>query len=204
MPADLRTAPDRSGAAAAAAGAAAHECAPAPRRPPQRRPRGVVVGALLAATALAVLVQVLVRFVLTAVGINISAPWTERRSAALHADLDGLPRRRGSAARRAQMIRARGSLVRRLPARIGVPIPLTPRSALSVAFFVLLIWVGLPFVRARPHRDEPPVMNLEKSIVYWALPVGAGLMILNSLALVLETVLERRDIRFAADGPAVD
>jgi hypothetical protein len=31
------------------------------------------------------------------------------------------------------------------------------------------------------------------------MPVGMALMILNSLALIAETVLEGRDIRFAAD-----
>ena len=153
----------------------------------------VVVGALLAATALAVLVQVLVRFVLTAVGINISAPWTEEiaRYTLIWMVFLGA----GVGCRRAQMI-ALEFLVRRLPARIGVPIRYAT-IALSIAFFVLLIGVGLPFVELG-RTETSPVMNVEKSIVYWALPVGAGLMILNSLALVLETVLDRRDIRFAA------
>ncbi|WJY21151.1 TRAP transporter small permease subunit [Fontisubflavum oceani] len=37
----------------------------------------LVVGGLLMMVAVAVFFQVLVRFVLTALGINISAPWTE-------------------------------------------------------------------------------------------------------------------------------
>lgn len=156
----------------------------------------VLVGALLAVTAGAVLFQVLVRFVLTAAGINVSAPWTEElaRYALIWMVFLGA----GVGCRRAQMI-ALEFLVRRLPARIGVPIRYAT-IALSIAFFVLLAVVGLPFVELG-RTETSPVMNIEKSIVYWALPVGAGLMILNSLALVVECAIERRDIRFAADAP---
>ena len=43
------------------------------------------------------------------------------------------------------------------------------------------------------------MLGITKDKVYWAMPVGMGLMILNSLALIAETLLEGRDIRFAAD-----
>lgn len=159
----------------------------------------LVVGALLAVTAGAVLYQVIVRFVLTAAGIVVSAPWTEElaRYSLIWMVFLGA----GVGCRRAQMI-ALEFLVRRLPARIGVPIRYAT-IGLSLLFFVLLAWIGLPFVELG-RTETSPVMNLDKSLVYWALPVGAGLMILNTLALVVEAALEGRDIRFAADGPAAD
>ncbi|GGK50861.1 TRAP transporter small permease [Salinarimonas ramus] len=159
----------------------------------------LVVGALLAVTAGAVLYQVIVRFVLTAAGINVSAPWTEElaRYTLIWMVFLGA----GVGCRRAQMI-ALEFLVRRMPARIGVPIRYGT-IALSIAFFGLLFWIGLPFVELG-RTETSPVMNLEKSVVYWALPVGAMLMILNSIALVVECTLDKRDIRFAADGPAAD
>lgn len=157
----------------------------------------ILVGALLATTFAAVFYQVLVRFVLTSIGVNISAPWTEELARYCLIWMVFLGAAIGC--RRAQLI-ALEFVVRALPARIGVPVRYAT-IALSIAFFALLVHVGLPFVELG-RTETSPVMNIRKSIVYWAMPVGASLMILNSLALVLESLLERRDIRFAADDAA--
>jgi TRAP-type C4-dicarboxylate transport system permease small subunit len=150
----------------------------------------LLVGFLLAVTATAVMIQVLVRFVLTTLGINLSAPWTEElaRYSLIWMVFLGA----GVGCRNAQMI-ALEFVVRSLPRRFGVPLRYLTILT-SVAFFVLLIVVGLSFVDLG-RTETSPVMNIQKSLVYWALPVGAGLMIVNSFALILETVLERRDIR---------
>ncbi len=152
------------------------------------------VGLLLAVVSVAVMAQVLVRFVLTAAGLNISAPWTEElaRYCLIWMIFLGA----GVGVRRSQMI-ALEFVVRKVPARIGVAMRYFV-IAISVVFFCLLVWVGLEFV-ALGRSETSPVMGITKDLVYWAMPVGAVLMILNSLALVVETLIEGRDIRYAAD-----
>ncbi|WP_168219857.1 TRAP transporter small permease [Pseudotabrizicola formosa] len=154
----------------------------------------VLVGLLLMVVTVAVFGQVTVRFVLTAGGINISAPWTEElaRYALIWMVFLGA----GVGVRHAQMIALEFG-VRRLPARIGIPVRYLS-IVLCVAFFALMVWVGISFVDLG-RSETSPVLGITKDYVYWAMPVGAGLMILNALALVLDIGLSGRDIRFAAD-----
>jgi TRAP-type C4-dicarboxylate transport system permease small subunit len=154
----------------------------------------LVVGLLLAVVAAAVFYQVLVRFVLTAAGINISAPWTEELARYTLIWMVFLGAAVG--VRHARMIALEFG-VRRLPAKVGVPVRYGV-ILLSIAFFGLLLWVGFGFLDLG-RSETSPVLGITKDRVYWAMPVGMGLMILNSLALIAETVLEGRDIRFAGD-----
>ncbi len=153
-----------------------------------------VVGALLALMSIAVMGQVTVRFVLTAFGYNVSAPWTEElaRYSLIWMIFLGA----GVGVRHSQMI-ALEFLVRKVPASIGVTMRYCV-IALSIVFFALLIWVGLAFVELG-RSETSPVMGITKDLVYWAMPVGATLMIINSLALVAQSLLERRDIRYMGD-----
>lgn len=154
----------------------------------------LVVGLLLMAVSAAVLWQVTVRLVLTAAGINLSAPWTEEfaRYCLIWMVFLGA----GIGVRHARMI-ALEFVVRALPALVGIPLRYGV-TLLSVVFFTLLIWVGVQFV-GLGRTEVSPVMGLRKDWVYWAMPAGAALMILNSVALVIETVLEGRDLRYAAE-----
>ena len=153
-----------------------------------------IVSALLAIVALAVMIQVLVRFVLTAAGINISAPWTEELARYTLIWMVFLGAAVG--VRHARMIALEFG-VRKLPARAGVPIRYAV-MIMSIAFFGLLFWVGLDFLELG-RSETSPVLGITKDRVYWAMPVGMVLMILNSLALIAETIVEGRDIRFASD-----
>ena len=153
-----------------------------------------IVSALLAIVALAVMTQVLVRFVLTAAGINISAPWTEELARYTLIWMVFLGAAVG--VRHARMIALEFG-VRKLPARAGVPIRYAV-MIMSIAFFGLLFWVGLDFLELG-RSETSPVLGITKDRVYWAMPVGMVLMILNSLALIAETIVEGRDIRFASD-----
>lgn len=153
-----------------------------------------LVAALLAVVALAVLGQVMVRFVLTAAGINISAPWTEELARYTLIWMVFLGAAVG--VRHARMIALEFG-VRKLPSRAGVPIRYAV-MILSMAFFGLLFWVGLDFIELG-RSETSPVLGITKDWVYWAMPVGMVLMILNSLALIAETIVENRDIRFASD-----
>lgn len=154
----------------------------------------LLVGVLLMVVAGAVMWQVTVRFVLTAAGMNISAPWTEElaRYALIWMVFLGA----GIGVRHARMIALEFG-VRKLPAPAGIALRYLS-ILLAVGFFALMIWVGLKFVNLG-RTETSPVLGITKDRVYWAMPVGAGLMLLNTLALVLDTVLQRRDIRFVAD-----
>ena len=153
-----------------------------------------IVSALLAVVALAVMFQVLVRFVLTAAGVNISAPWTEELARYTLIWMVFLGAAVG--VRHARMIALEFG-VRKLPARAGIPIRYVV-MIMSIAFFGLLFWVGLDFLELG-RSETSPVLGITKDWVYWAMPAGMVLMILNSLALIAETVIEERDIRFASD-----
>lgn len=158
--------------------------------------RGVtmIVAALLAVVSVAVMAQVSVRFILTSVGINISAPWTEElaRYALIWMVFLGA----GVGVRHARMIALEFG-VRKLPANAGIPIRYAV-MILSIAFFGLLFWVGVDFIELG-RSETSPVLGITKDYVYWAMPVGSALMILNSLTLIAETIIEGRDIRFASD-----
>lgn len=153
-----------------------------------------LVAALLAIVALAVMGQVTVRFVLTAFGINISAPWTEEIARYTLIWMVFLGAAIG--VRHARMIALEFG-IRKLPKGIGVPIRYAV-MIMSMAFFGLLFWVGMDFLELG-RSERSPVLGITRDYVYWAMPIGMVLMILNSLALIAETILEGRDIRFASD-----
>lgn len=153
-----------------------------------------IVAALLAVVATAVMVQVLVRFVLTAAGINISAPWTEELARYTLIWMVFLGAAVG--VRHARMIALEFG-IRKLPPRGGIPVKYAV-TLLCIAFFGLLFVVGVDFL-ALGRTETSPVLGITKDWVYLAMPVGMVLMILNSLALIAETLVEGRDLRFASD-----
>ncbi len=154
----------------------------------------IIVALLLAGVAIAVMGQVTVRFILTAFGINISAPWTEEVARYLLIWMVFIGAAIG--VRHARMIALEFG-VRKLPKGIGVPIRYAV-MIMSIAFFGLLFWVGMDFLELG-RSERSPVLGITRDYVYWAMPVGMVLMILNSLALIAETIAEGRDIRFASD-----
>jgi TRAP-type C4-dicarboxylate transport system permease small subunit len=91
-----------------------------------------------------------VRFVLTAAGINISAPWTEELARYTLIWMVFLGAAVG--VRHARMIALEFG-VRRLPAP-GIPLRYGV-MLLCMAFFGLLLWVGLDFIELGRVRDEP-------------------------------------------------
>lgn len=153
-----------------------------------------IVAMLLGVVALAVLVQVLVRFVLTSLGINISAPWTEELARYTLIWMVFLGAAVG--VRHARMIALEFG-IRKIPGSIGIPLRYGVMLT-CIAFFGLLFSVGIDFLELG-RSETSPVLGITKDRVYWAMPVGMVLMILNSLALIAETILEGRDIRFASD-----
>jgi TRAP-type C4-dicarboxylate transport system permease small subunit len=149
-----------------------------------------VIGLLLAVMTVAVLTQVLVRFVLTAAGINISAAWTEElaRYALIWVVFLGA----AIGCRRRQLISLE-FVVRWLPSLPGQGLVYLG-LLVCLGFFGLLISVGLAFMELGAVETSP-VMQVPKAWVYAAMPAGASLMILNTAVLMAETLMRRRDIR---------
>lgn len=153
-----------------------------------------VIGLLLAVMTVAVLTQVLVRFVLTTVGVNLSAAWTEELARYVLIWIVFLGA--GIGCRKRQLISLE-FVVRWLPSLPGQGIVHVGLLA-CIGFFALLISVGLAFMDLGAVETSP-VMQIPKSWVYAAMPAGAGLMILNTATLMAETLLARRDIRLVGD-----
>lgn len=152
-----------------------------------------LIGALLAVISVVVLTQVVVRFVLTSLGINISAPWTEELARYLLVWLIFLGAAVGC--RRMQLI-SLDFVVKWLPAPLGKA---ARYAAFALCFwiFVLMIQYGTQFVVIIGRSELSPVMQISKEWVYWAMPVGAALMMVNTLAFLVEIILDGKDIRYA-------
>jgi TRAP-type C4-dicarboxylate transport system permease small subunit len=160
----------------------------------------MVVGLLLAVVAGLVVVQVTVRFVLTAAGINLSVPWTEELARFTLIWMVFLGAAVG--VRHSRLI-ALEFAIRKLPGIAGIPLRYLV-LLVCVGFYALLVSVGTDFL-ALGRTERAPVTGITRDRIYWAMPVGAGLMILNTLTLILESWVERFDIRLAVDrAPEID
>ena len=140
--------------------------------------------------------QVMVRFLLTSFGVTISAPWTEELSRYFMIWIIFLGG--AVACRRSQLI-ALEIIMLRLPRRLGIAMRYLALFT-CLAFYVLMCQLGLQFLEFGAIETSP-VMGIAKNWVYWAMPVGFVLMIVNTLALVLESWLSRGDIRLAGQSP---
>jgi TRAP-type C4-dicarboxylate transport system permease small subunit len=153
-----------------------------------------LIGLLLAVMTFAVLTQVLVRFVLTAAGINLSAAWTEEVARYVLIWIVFLGA--GIGCRKRQLISLE-FIVRWLPSLPGQAIVHLGLLA-CIGFFGLLISVGLAFMELGAVETSP-VMQVPKAWVYAAMPAGASLMLLNTAVLMAETLMQRQDIRLVGD-----
>ncbi len=154
-------------------------------------------GAFLFGMCAATLVQVIVRFVLTAFHVNVAVPWSEEIARYLMIWIIFLGA--AVACRRAQLISLE-FIVRALPVRLGKSLRFVG-LILCLMFFFLLIKLGLQFVELG-HVETSPVMSVSKVYVYWAMPVGVALMIVNTLALIAETLIHGKDIRLVSGEDA--
>ncbi len=152
-----------------------------------------LTGALLAVISVVVLMQVIVRFVLTSAGINISAPWTEEIARYLLVWMIFLGAAVGC--RRMQLISLE-FVVKGAPRLLGIIIRHLA-LALCLGLFLLLLRFGVQFVQVLGASELSPVMQISKTWVYWAMPAGAALMIVNTLAFIAESWLDGRDIRIS-------
>jgi TRAP-type C4-dicarboxylate transport system permease small subunit len=149
------------------------------------------LGLLLAIISIVVLMQVIVRFVLTAAGVNIAAPWTEELARYLLVWMIFLGA--GVGCRRMQLI-ALTFVINWLPPWLGSAARLLALCLCLWLFGILLVY-GWQFVQLIGRSEMSPVMQISKSWVYWAMPVGAALMIVNTLAFIAEALMPGGDMR---------
>lgn len=159
----------------------------------------ILCGLLLAVATLSVFFQVLVRFVLDVAGLNVSAAWTEEvaRYSFIWAVFIGV----GVISRVAGLI-AVEMLPQLLPAPFGKYVKLGA-IAVTIAFFVLLLYVGSHFA-IDGSFETSPVLRLKMSYIYAALPVGAFLAIVNLTILFIEGAFYSKDLLETDPELAVD
>lgn len=149
----------------------------------------VLVGLALAAMTAIIFFQVLVRFVFGKFNLPISAPWTEELSRYLMIWAIFI----GAAlvARRADAL-AVEALVQAVPATAGRAIKYCAH-ALSLAFYGWVFWLGLEWAEFG-KSEVAPVLGMPMIWVYSSMSVGAALTIINSITLLIETVIDKKDI----------
>ena len=160
---------------------------------------GWALAALLAAIAVVVMIQVLVRFILTAIGVDVRASWTEELARYLLCWMVFLGAAYGC--RKAQLM-ALDFAVSKLPGALGQAARYLS-LLLCLGFFLLLVQVGWSFVEFG-RTESSPVMRLSMHWIYAAIPVGAALMVVNTLGLMLEAWTSRADIRAIGAAEALD
>lgn len=148
-----------------------------------------LVGLALAAMTAIIFFQVLIRFVFSKWNLQISAPWTEELSRYLMIWAIFI----GGAivARRADAL-AVEALVQVVPPAAGRAIKYCAH-ALALTFYACVFLLGLQW--AQFGRSEmAPVLDIPMLYVYASMSVGAALTIVNAIALLMETCIEKKDI----------
>jgi len=154
-------------------------------------------GLAMIAMVLSVTVGILIRFIFSHLAMRISAPWTEEvaRYLMIWTVFIGA----AVASRTGRLIGVQ-ALMLILPVWLGRGVKLVAH-AVSVAFYLLLCWVGWQWL-AFGQSQTSPVLLMPLAAVNAAMLCGAVLLILNTAALLLEARLTGRDARHAqADDP---
>lgn len=154
------------------------------------------LAALMAAISVLTFLQVLVRLALTASGINLSIPWSEELSRSLMIWLIFLGA--AYACRRAQMI-ALTFVVDMVPRHLERLVD-GLAALVCILFYALLVIVGWK-AASFGWNEMSPVLQFPRAFVYFAMPVGMVLMIVNTVALLFERgMFSRRYVRNPASG----
>lgn len=151
-----------------------------------------VLAAFMLGMTLCTLWQVLVRFLFTGLGWEIAAPWSEEVARYLMIWVIFLGA--GVACRKAQLISLE-VVVSMLPAPLGRSLRYGALLA-CLGFFALMIHLGLQFVEFG-EIETSPVLSMPKTWVYLAMPLGFGVMLINTVALMVECLAQGVDIRHA-------
>lgn len=148
---------------------------------------------LLGVMTFAISIQIGVRFTASIPWMRVSAPWTEElaRYCMIWMVFIGL-----GVGFRYRMLIAVTYVVEKLPGRWGRTLQYTA-YAVSFAFLLLLVRLGMQAVEFG-LIEMSPAMGISKSWVYWAMPAGCLLAMLNIVASIIESVAAGQDIRKAS------
>jgi TRAP-type transport system small permease protein len=149
----------------------------------------ILLGLVLATMTLVVFYQVVVRFVLTALGEQISAPWTEELARYLMIWMVFVG---GAVASRKADSLAVEALVQAVPPRIGRVVKIASHL-LSLVFYAIIFMIGFYWTQFG-GTETAPVMKVPMIYVYSSMSFGAVLTILNTITLLVDTYVNRLDI----------
>ena len=150
----------------------------------------ILLALLLAGMCVCAFMQVVVRLLLGSFGLNLSVPWSEELGRCFMIWLIFLGG--AYACRAAQMISLTVGSDRIPPFLHRAADVLT--ALICVAFYLLLVGVGLKAMQFG-WFEMSPVLQFPKAYIYLAMPVGAAVMIVNTLALLLERGVFQKNYR---------
>jgi len=149
----------------------------------------VLLGLALAGMTALIFVQVLVRFVFSKLGLQFSVPWTEELSRYLM--IWSVFVGAAVVARRADAL-AVEALVHAVRPSVGRMIKYTAH-AMALVFYVWVIYLGIEWAEFG-SSETAPVLGISMVWVNASMAVGATLTLINSIVLLVETVIDKRDI----------
>lgn len=148
-----------------------------------------LAGFALALMTAVVFLQVFVRFVLGALGIQASVPWTEElaRYLMIWAIFIGA----AVMARKADSL-AVEILIQVIPTSIGKILKLCAHL-LVLVFYACIFFVGLEMAQFG-FSEKAPVLKVPMFYVYSAMFIGAALTILNTVTSLVDIYVNKKDI----------
>lgn len=158
-----------------------------------------LLGLTLIVMTVVVFLQVIVRFVFTAFDVYISAAWTEELARYLMIWVVFIG---GAVATRHAKMLAVDALVYAVPSFPGKLIKIVAH-VLSLIFYGCIFVIGIQWIN-QGLTIRAPVMGISMVYLYSAMSVGAGLMILNTVTLFIDVVINKKDIRGLASTDVED
>jgi TRAP-type C4-dicarboxylate transport system permease small subunit len=139
----------------------------------------VIIGLMVAVMSLTIFYQVISRYILSA-----PLPWSEELARYLMVYLTFLG---AAVAMRHQRLISVQALPQLLPERPRKVLKLVVLS-ICLVFFVVLLLQGIA-VSERVAYQSSAAMGLPMFVPYAAVPVGSAMLIMNTVAVILETLL---------------
>lgn len=152
------------------------------------------VGLAIGIMTIVVFIQVMVRFVLTNFGVQLSVPWTEEIARYLMIWVVFIG---GAIATRKAKLIAIESLVHALPEFWGKVLK-TAAHLVSISFYIFMFMIGLEWA-SFGLTENTPVTRVSMVYVYVSLSVGTAIMVLNTITILVEAFIMKKDIREVTD-----
>ncbi|MCM3760439.1 TRAP transporter small permease [Alkalihalobacillus oceani] len=149
-----------------------------------------LLGLALAVMTLVVFYQVLVRFLFTAFDVYTSAPWTEELARYLMIWIVFIG---GAVATRYARLLAVDALIFAIPQAPGKIIKVVAHIV-SLSFYACVFVIGLEWAR-QGLTERAPVMRISMFYLYVSMSISGVLMMVNTITLLIDTVINNKDIR---------